>query len=138
MCPAKFWMQDSEKCVPQACKRKKNDKNRIRKKNSKKKMRHNNFKILFSTKPHFRNFSQQSSTFRILHRKFTKLKIPSILRILIVEHFFETISNFFGIIFFRKIFENHIKIKSGIFCKIIQNFLGIVQIQIWELHFIPK
>ena len=131
MCPAKFWMQDSEKFVPQGCKRKKNEKN------SKKKMRHNNFKILFSTKPHFRHFSQQSSIVGILHRKFTKLKIPSILRIL-WKQFFETISNFFGIIFFRKIFENHIKIKSGILCKIIQNFLRIMQIQIWELHFIPK
>ena len=70
MCPAKFWMQDSEKFVPQGCKRKKNDKNRIRKK------KHNNFKILFSTKPHFRHFSQQSSIVGILHRKFTKFKNP--------------------------------------------------------------
>ena len=39
-------------------------------------------------------------------------KIPNILRILIVEHFFEAIGNLVGIIFFRKIFIKSIKING--------------------------
>ena len=112
MCPAKFWMQDSEKFVPQGCKRKKNDKNRIRKKNSKKKMRHNNFKILFLQNLILGIFRNSQALSGFFTENSQNLKILSILRILIVEHFFEAIGNLVSIIFFRKIFIKSIKING--------------------------